>query len=72
MEYPDGTKETLSEACGNNSSNYEAEINAITAAIELLHQQFELTEKEPQDIVIFSDSKSALDALKMPHTHTQT
>ena len=66
VEYPDGTKETLSEACGNNSSNYEAEINAITAAIELLHQQFELTEKEPQDIVIFSDSKSALDALKMP------
>ena len=66
VKYPDGSTETLSEACGKNSSNYEAEINAITAAVELLHQQFELKEKDPLDIVIFSDSSSALDALKMP------
>ena len=56
VKYPDGSTETLSEACGKNSSNYEAEINAITAAVELLHQQFELKEKDPLDIVIFSDS----------------
>ena len=66
VKYPDGSRETLSDACGNNSSNYEAEIIAITSAIELLHQQYELHEKVPNDIVIFSDSSSALDALKMP------
>ena len=44
----------------------EAEIIAITSAIELLHQQYELQEKDPCDIVIFSDSSSALDALKLP------
>ena len=45
--YPDGSRETLSDACGNNSSHYEAEIIAITSAIELLHQQYELQEKRP-------------------------
>ena len=66
VKYPDGSSETLSDACGNNSSNYEAEIIAITSAIELLHQQYELHEKVPNDIVIFSDSSSALDAQKIP------
>ena len=66
VSYPDGSRETLSDSCGNNSSNYEAEIIAITSAIELLHQQYELREKDPCDIVVFSDSSSALDALKFP------
>ena len=66
VRYPDESEETLSDSCGNNCSNYEAELMAITAGVELLHQEFELTKRKPSDIVIFSDSSSALDALKTP------
>ena len=66
LRYPDNSTEHLSDCCGNNCSNYEAEIIAIKSSIELLHQQFETNEKEPTDVVIFSDSSSALDALQNP------
>ena len=60
LKYPDGTSFEYSDACGNKCSNYEAEIAALNTTAELLHQQFELGEKDPAHIVIFSDSKSAL------------
>ena len=66
VRYPDESEETLSDSCGNNCSNYEAELMAITASVELLHQEFELRKRKPCDLVIFSDSSSALDALKTP------
>ena len=44
-------------------SNYEAEIMTITTGIEIT-QHFELGEQPPSHIIIFTDSKSAPDALE--------
>ena len=66
LEYPNGTVSETSDCCGANCSNYEAEVLAITTAIQIIHQAFELTEQQPADIVVFSDSKSALEALQNP------
>ncbi|MCP4271485.1 MAG: reverse transcriptase-like protein, partial [Gammaproteobacteria bacterium] len=64
LQFPDGHSIDFSDACGRTCSNYEAEIKALRTAVELAHQSFELTEHTPQDIVIFTDSKSALQALE--------
>ena len=66
VRYPNKSKETLSESCRSNCSNYEAELMAITAGVELLHQEFEVIKRKPSDIVIFSHLSSALGALKTP------
>ena len=34
--------------------------------MQLIHQQFELSESNPTDVIIFSDTKSALEALQNP------
>ena len=44
----------------------KAELVAITASMELLHQKCELTKRKQCDVVTFSYSSSALDALKTP------
>ena len=64
LKFPDGTSSDFNDACGNICSNYEAEITAMKTAIELAHQHFELGEQPPSHIVIFTDSKSALQALE--------
>ena len=64
LKFPDGSFENMSEPCGNICSNYVAEVKAITAAIEYTHKQFEQGKKEPTDIVVFTDSQSALEALQ--------
>lgn len=58
MEYCDSFDE--------NCTNFEAEIIAIRASIELLHQKFDLREQKLCDVVIFSDVLSVLEALKNP------
>ena len=63
-KYPDGSTQIDCGACGMHCSNYEAELMAIQYAVRALHQQFELGEKEKHNIVIFSDSSSALEALQ--------
>ena len=63
IKFPDGSSEDLSEPCGNICSNYTAEIRAIKTAIDTVHHTFETGKREPSDIVIFTDSKSALEAL---------
>ena len=63
LKYPDGSSSEYSESCGTNCSNYEAEKIAIKTAMQLIHQQFELSESNPTDVIVFSDSESALDAL---------
>ena len=63
IKFPDGSSENLSEPCGNICSNYTAEIKAIKTAIETVHNAFETGKREPSDLVIFTDSKSALEAL---------
>ena len=64
MEFPDGPNQKFCNPCGINCSNYEAEAAAIKTATELIHQKLELKEKEPANIIIFSDSMSVLEALK--------
>ncbi|MCG8430986.1 MAG: RNAse HI domain-containing protein [Candidatus Omnitrophica bacterium] len=66
MRYPDGTSFEYSDSCGLNCSNYQAEVEAIQTSVQILHQKFELSEIKPSDIIIFSDSKSALEALESP------
>ena len=39
---------------------------AVKTAMQLIHQRFELSESNPTDVIIFSDSKSALEALLKP------
>ena len=69
LKYPDGTFYEYSDACGTTCSNYEAEAIALTTATEIVHQQFELGERSPTNVVIFSDSKSALQALENPENN---
>ena len=64
LQFPDGTSLDFSNACGRTCSNYEAEVIALRTAIELVHQAFELKEHDPKDLIIFTDSKSALQALE--------
>ena len=66
LKYPDGSSSEYSDSCGTNCSNYEAEKIAIKTAIQLIHQRFELSESNPTDVIIFSDAKSALEALQNP------
>ena len=64
LKYPDGTTYNYCAPCGNICSNYEAEIIAIKTAVELVHQQFELGESIVQDMIVFTDSQSTLQALE--------
>lgn len=66
LKYPDGTSSEHCDSCGENCSNYEAEAAAIKTAIQIIYQNFELTEITPSDIVLFSDSKSVLQTLQNP------
>ena len=64
LQFPDGSSFDYSDACGRTCSNYDAEIKALRTAVELVHQSFELNEHSPTHIVIFTDSKSALQAIE--------
>ena len=63
LKLPDGSSLKHCDACGVNCSNFDAEIKAIISAVELVHQSFEIGERDPCDLVIFTDSKSTLQAL---------
>ncbi|GFR99150.1 hypothetical protein ElyMa_006367600 [Elysia marginata] len=65
IQYPDKTKEELSESCGSYCSNYEAEAFAIEAAVFQLTSVFSLYPEKTQNIVIFSDSSQSLKHFKM-------
>ena len=69
FEYPDGSSGELSEACGENSSNYDAEIAAIENALNLLKTQVQANPEKKQNIVIFTDAMSALQSLEEDPTN---
>ena len=71
LKFPDGSFENLSEPCGNICSNYVAEIKAIKATLNFTNNLFEQKMKEPTDLVIFTDSQSALEALQTPQTRDE-
>ena len=64
IEHTNKTTEELYNPCGVLSSNYEAEALAIEAAIHQLQHQFSLSIERKQNVVIFSDSMSVLQALE--------
>ena len=67
LKFPDGSTSTISSSCGNNCSNFEAEIAAIHCAIQQTMTLFDDKSQPPCDIVIFTDSKSTLQSLESPH-----
>ena len=60
MEVPLSTQMPLWARC----SKRKAEIKTPRRAVELAHQSFELNEHPPKAIVIFTDSKSVLQAIE--------
>ena len=63
LKFPEGPDFEFSHACGKSCDNYDAEIQGLISAIEKIHQHFGSGQGEPSDIVIFTDSMSALKAL---------
>ena len=64
VQFPDQTREELFESCGAHSSNYEAEAKAIDASLHHISNIFQQKVKQSNNIVIFSDAKSVLEALR--------
>ena len=50
--------------CGTYCNNYDAEIVAITKTIQKVEQEFDYSNIQPEDLVIFTDSQSALEAIE--------
>ena len=64
LKYPDGSKHRSATPCGKYCSNYIAEIKAMSIAASTFESQFSTNIQEPKDIVIFTDSLSALQDLE--------
>ena len=64
LRLPDGTTFDQSEACGKTCSNFEAEVMAITKAIDLIYNHFKSGLSQVYNVVVFTDSLSALQALE--------
>ena len=66
LKFPTGPDIKLSKPCGNSCDNYIAEIQGLISAMDTIIETFGTGKQEPNDIVIFSDSLSALKALQNP------
>src|SRR5579871_1541437 len=64
IKYPNGDKLEIHEPCGKFCNNYQAEIAAINTTLSTITKQFKQNAYEPSNIVIFTDSKSTLQALE--------
>ena len=64
IEYSDGSSSEHSQACGKYSSNYEAEVEAIGTALDLLKTQMLPLQQRKYNIVLFTDAMSALQSLE--------
>ena len=64
LRLSDGNSFDHSEACGKTCSNFEAEVMAITKAIDLTYHQFNSGISHISNLVVFTDSLSALQALQ--------
>ena len=62
IEHHVGTCERIAEPCGVHCSNFEAEAMAIQSAIDRVSQKYSDTVERVR-VVIFTDSKSVLQAL---------
>ena len=70
LRFPDGTSSDFSDICSKPCSDIELEIAALISATELTHQHFELLSHLPSNMVFFSNSKSALEALEMYNSNS--
>ena len=68
--FPDGSSNKIHAACGTICSNYEAEIEGIKAAVTHLNSTFERDPTAVANVVIFTDSKSALQAMENSNNQT--
>jgi ribonuclease HI len=64
IEYPDRTSDELVDPCGEIGSNYQAEITALEFALYRLKSIIDMSPSKAQNIVIFTDSMSTLQALE--------
>ena len=64
LKIPGRAEIDISEACGKTCSNYDAEIQGLIYAVENIHQHFVSDQGEPNDVIIFTDSLSTLQALQ--------
>ena len=71
LNFPDLTCEELFDACGAYKSNNETEARAIEATLHSLSDIFTQKEKETDDIAIFSDAKSVLEAFENENSKDQ-
>ena len=71
IHYPDGSSGKFSGACGEHASNYIAEIAAIETSLHYIKTYFQTFPARKQNIVIFTDSKSALDGLDNDPTNNE-
>ena len=62
--FPDKTTSHISAPCGSRCSNYDAEMQAILAALAATTTKYKNSASHPKNLVIFSDSQSALQTLE--------
>ena len=70
IKIPGSVNNSISLPCGSNCNNYQAEVLAISASLEHLQERMR-TDLSTSDIVLFSDSQSALEALRDPLSCTK-
>ena len=64
IQYPEGGKDELSAPCGSFCSNFVAEKTAIIKSINHITEAFNNAHRNTADIVLFTDSLSALQSLE--------
>ena len=72
IQYPDATRKDISEACGQHCNNYDAELKAIRSALQTISEDCD-NPNPPcvNNIVIFTDSQSAIQAFAQIQHHKQ-
>ena len=72
IQYPDATRKDISEACGQHCNNYDAELKAIRSALQTISEDCD-NPNPPcvNNIVIFTDSQSAIQAIAQMQHHKQ-
>ena len=72
IQHPEATRKDISEACGQHCNNYDAELKAIRSALQTISEDCD-NPNPPcvNNIVIFTDSQSAIQAIAQMQHHKQ-
>ena len=72
IQYPDAKRKDISEACGQHCINYDAELKTIRSALQTISEDCD-NPNPPcvNNIVIFTDSQSAIQAIAQMQHHKQ-